>query len=278
MLHGFGATPLEFENLYTRFNKTEYTIIAPRMNKNFAQTLQESSNEALKGIKHHIKTWKLYKKLSIIGNSLGGLVAKLLIVDLEKSIGTGNENIVLENFITLVTPHHGILGPFSIMNTIRVMVCALVCQLNLSRELLFSNIVEKTETSDFKRLAKMFTKRVSYTLSTFDTMVPFWSSTFQQREITLVTGFDTYKLNKEDFSYKATHIENDAITTVSIYPARIETGELISNEISWKIVFVPIHSWLNPGNMVGKHLNNSWITPDKQEVSNSMNHIVSQFK
>lgn len=181
------------------------------------------------------------KKISILGNSLGGLVAKKLIVELKNGYYTLNENIKLRSFVTTVTPHMGIGGSYTPLNIVRQLISILILD-KTGMDLMDQEILEKTETKEFFDIK--FENRVDYCLSAFDLNVPFWSCTKG-----IVGGVQ----DKENI------IDN-------VY------------YLNGKFVFIPLDTCLNHGNVVGKHLNNTLITWKQDKVLESMKHIRSQFE
>jgi hypothetical protein len=290
MLHGLGGSPNEFKNLYPLFNSTEYTVIIPYMYRNMEVSLDLTTNVAYGIIDEHIKDWDSVKSLSFIGNSLGGLISKKVLSKLSTKLESEAPHVKLENFINLVTPHHGIFGDFYPINLIRIFICTLLNS-DLSLDLLGGNIINNTETQDFKRIVSLFENRISYALSTFDSNVPFWSQTLQGPAINIdhkmkydsppyLFEGDSLIMSYWSILRRITQPSpiNSKTKIIEIPLKTITEIKITSNEIDWKLVFVPINSLLNHGNIVGKHLHNDWITPNKKEVLDSIKHIKNNFK
>lgn len=193
MLHGMGGNVGEFYNLYPLFDEKNYTIIIPNDIMNPIMGLRYSVNIIYNQIKdvicNNIKNITDPCRISIIGNSLGGLVAKLLIIKIHNE-GLMElremylQNIEYKNFITVVTPHMGISFPkhYSFIDTlsdplnyIRI-VFSYFFLFWTGDDLRTTNLLNQTETPEFLSIARMFDNVVSYSLSTFDSNVPFFSS------------------------------------------------------------------------------------------------------
>lgn len=269
MLHGLGGTPDEFQNLYPLFDEHNYTIIIPFDPNNSFNGIEESANVIYRQVSQLIKTRTnnygqgYLKELSLVGNSLGGLITKKLIVKLKSDLefipdfryanGTV-EKIKLQNFVTVVTPHYGIGMDETPFNLIRLFISYSLFRSQTMLDLRSNSIIEKTETNEFNDVLSKFKNKMNYVLTTFDLNVPFSSSIrciacgFKESSILFPTTKEIVK------------------TTLNIDNIKLET------------VFVPINSLLNHGNVIGKHLNNQFVTWNRQEVLNSINHIKGNFQ
>ncbi len=309
MLHGFMGAPDEFQHLRKLFDKKNYTVIIPYDKRNFYSGLDSSVNFTYNEIKDKLcKRIKNYEcKISIIGNSWGGLVAKLLIVKLknlllDKIDGERINTITFENFITTVTPHFGIgkaykyeegennakikatinaftfgyinkrilIGidtrskyPFydDLINgaiiDIRILLSYLTSQ--TGRDLRDPEIFIRTETEEFRKIMMWFNSVINYSLFTYDLNVPDWSS--------IIGRYDTFKEIQEELITQNKSLDKDiGCTTKNMY------------DIHRIMCIVPINSFLNHGNLIGKHLDRSSITPNREEVENSIRHIRNWFK
>ncbi len=245
MIHGLGSTPHEFFNLAHLFNETEYTVVLPSDPSNAIRGISSSARHSLIEVMRGVGPFLMnnsthFRKWSIIGNSLGGITGKLLAVKFMDFIG---ESVKPENFITLVTPHFGIGGDYSLLGCIRLIISYSLYW--TGRDLRNTKLVHLTENDKFKEVVNKFKKRSYYSLSTFDSNVPHWSST------------------------RGVHYE---------YTEFIKGFNVTSNGIDWTLYTVPISSLLNHGNLCGKHLNNAWITWNKTQVLDSIYHIRHRFE
>lgn len=302
MLHGLGSSPNEFKNLYPLINSTRYKMIIPSMNYNAIMSLEETTDWTYQVCKHHIKDWSNVESLSFIGNSLGGLVAKKLLDRMSHELLLHN-HVKLENFITLVTPHKGIGNDFSLMNLLRMGVVMTLLNDHLAFSLLLGKRTEnEINTTLFLTMIKKFKNKTSYALSSFDSNVPLWSATLQDinqgkkfyKSLTHdgVVSLDRHKvkffvasddsLDNGDSNMRSQHGEISLPINgkMGYYKeiTEITEIEIEDSNINWKLVFIPMNSWLNHGNVVGKHLHNTWITPDKRMVANCLKHITDNFK
>jgi hypothetical protein len=273
MLHGLGGSPREFENLSAFFGKDEFTLIIPSMSGTMWNGLNKITEQVAHDIVKHLNTKSMHYtqtyKLSIIGNSMGGLIAKKV---LEK-INETNEDIHYyfehEHLIMVVTPHLGIGGDYGILNMIRLFFSYFM--FDTGSDLRDVNILNNTETEEFKKIAKRFKSRSNYVLHNLDLNVPAWSSRFRVDTENLIKmeRFKKHRFcSEEDEFYCGKSKSNfDQILDIPI----------VHNDLNWDTYVVPMHSLLNHGNVIGKHHNTWWITWYKEEVENSMKHIRSLF-
>lgn len=212
--------------------------------------------------KYECKNVKLskYKKLSIIGNSQGGIIGKLLIIGMSKYFN----KLKKINFITVATSHLGIglnyvnhttIGKGGVLqwhyiipkcdwhDYIKYYLSFLTKSSNeLANHLLYI----KTENVFFINELQQFKHKINYILSGYDLNVPFWSS-----------------------SYGAPNLKRD--------DHRIEYHNITLHGIEREFYTVPIHSLLAHGTIIGKW-KNALFTWDRHLVDNSMEHISNRFK
>lgn len=270
MIHGVMGTPLEFMGIAHMFDESKYTVLIPSIRNSHTIGVRSSAIRVLNEFKTFMEgdsgkfprisagfmiyQWKIkesmfgkIKKLSIIGNSMGGLVAKDLLYVLfqDPQVYRYTSSIKLDQFICTVTPHYGAQDENVILNTIRKTVATLF--FSQTGHDLFSEETRPIPEQDY--YIKLFNKRISYVLSTFDTNVPYASASMNS------------------------HLKiGDSITETKVNHMGL----------NWLFYTVPIHSGLPfnigaHGNIMGSHFNNEWITSNRTEVLESMNHIVAQF-
>lgn len=268
MLHGVGGRASEFDNLVELFQETRYTVLIPSMRLNLYAGLESTTNHAFVQIANYLETTRNreIKKVSIIGHSLGGVVAKMLLVKISQlnRLDLTVNDIEYNNFITIATPHLGISGDYWPLNLIRILLTIPMVYTGI--DLRDTNLLNRTETNRFKEVVNKFNKRSNYVLSTLDLNVPAWSSRFD-RDMEL--QYDTINPKKESKEKRA-KLRNKLEDIRHLY--------MPINDIHWDNYIVPIHTLLNHANIIGKYVHNSFVTWNQEEVINSMNHIRSQFK
>lgn len=283
MLHGYYGSPSEFNNIIPLFNEDKYTIIRPGSTSGYKSIifdLNRQTNNIYNEILFYFKeenpnpwfkqkteTLNLsnYKKISFIGNSQGGIIAKLLCVKMKDFFS----DLEKDNFITIATPHLGIglkyfnqtIKAYKNKNGIKkvqiipidinydiydyfknVLSYFTTSSLNLSSPLLYI----ETEDEYFIKELKNYNKTINYILSGYDLNVPFYSS-----------------------SYNLPNIKRD--------DNKIEYHNITLHTIKREFYTVPIHSLLAHGTIIGKW-KDAFFTWDKHLVDNSMKHIVERFE
>lgn len=108
MLHGFGGNPAEFDNLATLFHPRDFTLMRPMLGSRLgalAYTVEQTGERIARQLQTAIDSLPgSFSRLSVIGNSAGGLVA----IEVAKRLNVSAE-IGKEHLIMIATPHWGLL-------------------------------------------------------------------------------------------------------------------------------------------------------------------------
>ena len=249
MLHGLMGNPKEFENLMVLFDKENYTIYSPMLRKNHVQRINVTAYQTFKKTIKFLIDNKQINRISIIGNSFGGLIAKSMLYYLD--MYSTYKNITQENFINVVTPHLPIKGS-SPIDYIRWYLCYYLFK-NAGKDLLGEYILYKSNDFEFKNyygdIVKKYKKRISYGLN---------------------GGLESYDINVPYYSYTAE-------LNLTSNKSKIAENNIIWHTSEWKFYTIPIFSLFSHGNAVGKHLNNRFVTWNKEQVIQSIKHIRNNF-
>lgn len=279
MLHGLGENPTEFDNLCELFEPHKYTIILPNMPGNMVEGLNRTAESAAKSIIDQIKQlhYSNIKKISIIGNSLGGLVAKKVLEKIDNFNLDSQYHFEYENFVTLVTPHLGISGSYTPLNLIRLFISYFLW--DTGSNLRNPSLLAETETLEFKRIVMKFNKRANYVSNGIDLNVPAWSSRFglSEEQMSERVKCESY-LDLCVSCYNRVCIDDKKRDDGSSRKDRISHMSVKFNNVTWDMYGIPMYSLLNYGDVVGKHYNNRAVTWNMEEIENSMKHIRNLFE
>ncbi len=252
-VHGFCGSSDDFHNLRKDIDKKKYTMVFPGSVSGFKGLnygLMESSKKIYEEIKKGVDMNNM-KKISFLGNSLGGLYSKLLL-KLMKEGGLLN-GIKKETFITIATPHLGLtpttLSKLNLLeetwNGIKVIYLRLFVRGKIGKDIIFpSPVRELTESS---KIISGFKNRINYSNARFDVLVPFWSSSME---------LDPSKLDYHGIKEHKTKLY----------------------EVEWRTFTVPI-TMLHPfnhGNIIGKYLDGR-ITFNNDKIRVSIKHVNKWF-
>ena len=257
--HGLGGSSDDFRNLKKGFNLEKHTLIFLGSVSGY-KTLQYDINDAASMMfsefidltKQSPKSIRLseMKTLSMIGHSLGGLYAKALIYKM-KEFDVVNDT-ALENFITIATPHNGVVG-FSDYN----MYHPLKSVYDRFKKQFLMNFMrgvgpDLVNVSSIpvilsKDIIDAFKNRINYVGVHFDASIPFWSGSM--------------RLNETDLDFE-----------------NIKEYETELHEKTWKTFTVPLTPYhpLNHANIIGKHLDGIF-TFNKNRIRTILNHINKWF-
>jgi hypothetical protein len=241
MTHGWLGSPADFHEILHLFNQTKYTIFIPFVPQLSTGSLETARDQLMVMVNEHFHNWRDFESVSFFGMSLGGILAKMVVVHLKVLW----HPLELETFVTVSTPHDGFeCGLFMSI------LLSFIPQPTVLHELYrYGHTLERANAVMHYR-AHWFSNGLNYMSSTYDDMVPIESSSLGL--------WDYSQLNTSNGIY-----EHDVHTQLG----------------SWKFVFVPMTGTLRRhGNMIGKHVNNPFITWDREPALKSMQHIASNFK